>query len=48
MADKVAGEGGFIPVCQDAFEEITEATENYKDELDDMARVAEVDLNDVK
>ena len=30
------------------FEEITEATENYKDELDDMARVAEVDLNDVK
>ena len=48
MADKVAGEGGFIPVCQDAFEEITEATENYKDELDNMARVAEVDLNDVK
>lgn len=48
MADKVAGEGGFIPVCEEAFENITEATEDYKDELDEMARVAGVDLNDVK
>ena len=48
MADKIAGQGGFIPTCEEAFENITEATEDYKDELDDMARVAGIDLNDVK
>jgi len=26
MSDKVAGEGGFIPVCEDAFEDIKEET----------------------
>lgn len=48
MADKVAGQGGFIPTCEEAFENITEATEDYKDELDDMARVAGISLDDVK
>ena len=48
MADKVAGQGGFIPTCEEAFENITEATEDYKDELDDMARVAGMSLDDVK
>ena len=48
MTDKVAGQGGFIPTCEEAFQNITEATEDYKDELDDMARVAGLDLNDVK
>lgn len=48
MADKVAGEGGFIPACEDAFNNITDATNEYKDELDDMAQTAGVDLTDVK
>lgn len=48
MADKVAGQGGFIPTCEQAFNNITEATEDYKDELDDMARVAGMSLDDVK
>ena len=48
MSDKVAGEGGFIPVCEDAFEDITDATRNYKDELDDMAQTAGADLSDVR
>jgi len=26
MSDKVAGEGGFIPTCEDAFEDIKEET----------------------
>jgi len=48
MADKVAGDGGFIPTCQQAFEDITDATEAYKGELDDMADAAGIDLNDVQ
>ena len=31
MADKVAGEGGFIPVCEDAFNDITEKTKEYEE-----------------
>jgi len=31
MADKVAGEGGFIPVCEDAFNNITDATKEYEE-----------------
>jgi len=48
MSDKVAGDGGFIPACQDAFDRITEATKNYRDELDAMAQVAGVDLLSVR
>lgn len=48
MADKVAGDGGFIPVCEDAFEDISEATKDYKDELDDMAQTAGFDLEEVR
>jgi hypothetical protein len=29
MSDKVAGEGGFIPTCEDAFDKIAETTRNY-------------------
>ena len=48
MSDKVAGEGGFIPTCQDAFDNLTEATQKYKNELEDMTKTAEVNLTDVK
>ena len=48
MSDKVAGQGGFIPSCQEAFEEIHEATFNYQQELDSLANTAGIDLNDVQ
>ena len=48
MADKVAGEGGFIPACEDAFNNITDATKAYKDELNDMATTAGFDLIEVQ
>jgi hypothetical protein len=48
MADKVAGEGGFIPACQEAFENVDNATQDYKEDLDQLATAAGIDLNDVK
>lgn len=45
MADKVAGEGGFIPVCEEAFENITEKTKDYEEQLDNMANAAGVSLD---
>ena len=47
MANKVAGEGGFIPTGEDAFSDLTDATKKYKNELDDMAQTAGADLRDV-
>lgn len=48
MTDRVAGQGGFIPVCQDAFEDINQATLDYQNQLDEMANVAGIDLQNVK
>ena len=48
MSDKVAGEGGFIPVCEEAFNSLTDATERYKNELGDMTKTAGIDLMDIK
>ena len=45
MSDKVAGEGGFIPVCEQAFDSITEATKDYEEQLDNMANAAGISLN---
>ena len=33
MADAFAGEGGFIPTCKDALNELNEATKEYEDDL---------------
>ena len=48
MTDRVAGQGGFIPVCQGAFEDINQATLDYQNQLDEMANVAGIDLQNVK
>ena len=48
MSDKVTGEGGFIPTCKEAFEEISEATKEYQAELDTMASIAGVDFSQVR
>ena len=45
MSDKVAGEGGFIPVCEQAFDSITEATKDYEEQLENMANAAGVSLD---
>ena len=48
MTDKVAGEGGFIPICEDAFEELDEVTKDYQEELNDLADTAGVNLDDIR
>jgi len=45
MIDYINGEGGFLPVTQASFEELTEVTRDYEMELAQMAAEAGVDLN---
>ena len=45
MADVFAGDGGFIPTCQDAFDELKVKTEEYQDSLDELERAAGVDFD---
>ena len=45
MADVFAGEGGFIPTCKDAFEELDQATHDYQDSLDELESTAGVDFD---
>lgn len=43
MTDVFAGEGGFLEVCQQSFEQLHEATKNYEDgltELEDTGRIS--------
>ena len=47
MTDKVAGEGGFITVCESAFEDITETTMDYEQQLQQLATTAGISLNDI-
>jgi len=37
MTDKIAGEGGFIPSCEEAFHKAEEATKQYESEINAMA-----------
>ena len=48
MTDKIAGEGGFIPTCKDAFEELDKATEDYMAGLEELQKNADVSFEDVK
>lgn len=45
MADTFAGEGGFIPTCTDAFEELRDITADYQQSLDDLEAAAGVDFD---
>jgi hypothetical protein len=47
MADTFAGEGGFIPTCQDAFEQLDDATKDYKESLDDLEEAAGIDFDSI-
>ena len=47
MADVFTGEGGFIPVCKDAFEELNNATQDYENSLLQVQDTADVSFNDI-
>lgn len=48
MADVFAGEDGFLGVCRNAFEEITEATKDYEDSLDSLEDAANTDFEEIR
>ena len=45
MADVFAGEGGFIPVCEESMKQLDDATEEYEEELDALEDAAGVNFN---
>jgi hypothetical protein len=47
MADTFAGEGGFLPTCKDAFDELTQVTEDYEDSLDELEAAAGIDFDSI-
>lgn len=47
MADTFVGEGGFIPVCKDAFDELHDATEEYENDLREVEQVADISFNNI-
>ena len=48
MADKITGEGGFLPTCKDAFEELDQATEDYMVGIEELQKQADVNFEDIK
>lgn len=48
MADKITGEGGFLPICRDAFEELDQATNDYMTGIEELQKQANVNFEDIK
>lgn len=48
MVDNIAGAGGFIPTCKEAFEEIDEATQDYMTGLEELQKNANVSFDELK
>lgn len=48
MSDTFAGEGGFIPTCKDAMEQLNAATEIYEQDLNQVQQAAGQDFGDVQ
>ena len=48
MVDKIAGEGGFVEVCKDAFEELDKATEDYITGLEELQKSADVSFKEIE
>ena len=48
MADKIIGEGGFFPVCAEAFSQLAEATESYETSLKTLQETAGTSFEEVK
>lgn len=47
MADVFAGEGGFLGVCQEAFEQLHDATKDYEDGLTDLETTAGISFDNI-
>ena len=47
MIDKFAGEGGFIPTCEDALNQLAETTEQYETDLAELQEAAAVSFKEV-
>lgn len=48
MADAFAGAGGFGPITQDLFKDLVDNAKNYQDSLDEVGKVADVSLEQIK
>lgn len=48
MTDKFAGEGGFIPTCQDSLIELDEATADYEESLEDLEDTAGISFDEIE
>ena len=47
MADNIAGEGGLVPTCEEAFEELNNATQDYVDSLQEIEHVGEISFETI-
>ena len=48
MTDKFAGEGGFIPTCQDSLIELDEVTADYEESLEDLEDTAGISFDEIE
>ena len=47
MTDVFAGEGGFLGVCKDAFDQLHNATKDYEDGLDELENTGRIDFESI-
>ena len=47
MTNTIAGQGGFIPTCKEAFEELKTNTQDYKESLQDLQSSAGVNFGNI-
>ena len=47
MTDVFAGEGGFLGVCKDAFDQLHDATKDYEDGLDELENTGRIDFESI-
>ena len=47
MTDVFAGEGGFLGVCKDAFDQLHDATKDYEDGLDELESTGRIDFESI-
>ena len=47
MTEVFAGEGGFLGVCKDAFDQLHDATKDYEDGLDELENTGRIDFESI-
>ena len=47
MTEVFAGEGGFLGVCKDAFDQLNEVTRDYEDGLDELENTGRIDFESI-